>query len=81
MQPLVAKMESDCAQQVDFIRVDVDSPLNIGLSRQYNVSSIPRFIWLDANGKIVQQWLGSGPESQFASLLKYCRQTSQVTAP
>lgn len=72
MQPLVAKLEANCSAKVDFVRVDVDQPSSVELSRQFNVRSIPLFVWLDGDGKIIQQWLGSGDESRFASMLSYC---------
>jgi thioredoxin-related protein len=77
MRPLVAKLEANCSGKVDFAILNVDNPSTNELSRQYDVRTIPRFILLDGEGRIVQQWIGSGDESRFNPVLSYC-QTSQV---
>ena len=77
MRPLVAKLEANCSGKVDFAILNVDNPSTNELSRQYDVRTIPRFIWLDGEGQIVEQWIGSGDESRFDPVLQYC-QTGQT---
>jgi hypothetical protein len=72
MQPLVAKLESKCSRNVAFSHINIDAASNRALVQKYGVSSIPRYILLDSSGNIEQQWIGTGPASEFDPMLVYC---------
>lgn len=72
MQPLVANLQSKCSKNVNFAHVDIDAPSSKTLTRKYGVSSIPRYVLVDSSGKVIDQWVGTGPASKFDSMMVYC---------
>jgi thioredoxin-related protein len=72
MQPVVADLQHNCSKNVDFVRINVDDSANEAVSRKYGVSSIPQYFLLDSSGKVVRQWVGSGPASEFDPVRSYC---------
>lgn len=74
MAPVVEDLERECrGSSVRVLKVNVDLPSSAELKRQYNVSSIPRYILVDSTGKVQQDWLGSGPASMFDPVRALCR--------
>lgn len=74
MSPMVEDLERECrGSNVRVLKIDVDLPSSAELERKYNVNGIPRYILLDSDGKVQQDWLGSGPASMFDPVRAICR--------
>lgn len=67
MEPLFHKLEKEYNGKVEFITVDVDA--NQQLAAEYNISAIPTFVFLDAEGKEVSRLVGAVPESDLKNQL------------
>lgn len=75
MSPVVEELERECSgSNVRVLKIDVDLPSSAEWERKYNVNGIPRYILLDSNGKVQQDWLGSGPASMFDPVRAICRE-------
>lgn len=58
-------LEAEYEEQIDFIYLDIDDPANDAAKQQFGYRYQPHFFLLDADGEIVQQWLGIVSEEQF----------------
>ena len=72
MQPIVHGLEAVYSDEIDFVYLDIDNPDNQDAMVEYSFRYQPHFILIDANGDIVQEWLGYHSanvfEEAFASL-------------
>lgn len=64
--PLYEQLESEYGEKVVFKRVNVD--VSEQLAAQYDVVSIPTFVFLDAEGNLVNKVIGADPESLKANV-------------
>ncbi len=64
--PLFDQLESEYGEKVMFKRVNVD--VSEQLAAQYDVVSIPTFVFLDAEGNLVNKVIGADPESLKANV-------------
>lgn len=65
MHPILEEYKKQVGEDVRILKLDVDSPSNVPLSREYHVASIPTLIFF-RKGEV--KWRGTGAMS--ASQLK-----------
>ena len=58
MRSSVRRLEETYAEQVDFHILNIDLLATRDLAIQYGVTAIPNIVLLDAEGELVQQFLG-----------------------
>lgn len=70
LAPIVHGLEAVYGDRVNFIYLDIDDPLNYSTMRQLGYRYQPHLLLLDAQGNILQQWLGyvSGTDLEKAFL-------------
>lgn len=51
-------LEQQWAEQVDFVYLDIDDPRTDSFKRQLGYRYQPHLFLLDAQGAVVQQWVG-----------------------
>lgn len=61
MKPIFNELEQTYDDRMNFVTIDVDE--NPELSRQYNVTAVPTFVFLDKEGKIVNVMTGAMEQS------------------
>lgn len=66
--PLFEELESEYDEKVEFKRVNVD--VDEQLAAQYDVVSIPTFVFLDADGNLINKVVGADAESLKANVKK-----------
>ena len=74
MEPIVHGLEAEYGDQITFEYLDIDDPETTDKKSEYGFRFQPHFILLDADGNIVQEWLGYQSanvfEEAFADLLE-----------
>jgi hypothetical protein len=65
MKPVVDGLEAEYGDAIEFVLLDVDDPANDEAKRRFGYRFQPHFFLVDANGEIVEQWLGLVSEAQF----------------
>jgi hypothetical protein len=55
---MVHGLEQDYAGQIDFEYLNVDDPNTSAAKEQFGYRYQPHFFLLDANGDVVEEWLG-----------------------
>lgn len=65
MAPIVHGLEAEYSDRMNFIYLDIDDNRNEDYKRQFGYRLQPHFFLLDAEGNILQQWLGLVQESEF----------------
>lgn len=68
ISPLFEELESEYGDRVQFRRVNVDA--NEQLAAQYGITSIPTFIFLDAEGRVVSSVTGADSAALQAEVRK-----------
>jgi len=68
ISPLFEELESEYGDSVQFRRVNVDA--NEQLAAQYGITSIPTFIFLDAEGRVVSSVTGADSAALQAEVRK-----------
>jgi len=58
MQPIVHGLEETYSDDIDFVLLNIDDPDTTEAKLKYSFRYQPHFILLDANGEIVEEWLG-----------------------
>lgn len=58
MAPIVHGLEVKYTEQIDFIYLDIDDAANAEAKSKYHFLVQPQFFLLDAEGNIIQEWLG-----------------------
>jgi len=58
MAPVVHHLQAEYGGQMNFIYLDIDDPATDTLQQQLGYRFEPHFFLLDAQGKIIQQWVG-----------------------
>ncbi len=65
MAPIVHGLEAKYATQVRFTYLDIDDPATEAFRSQLGFSGFrPHIFLLDANGEILQEWIGFTPVDQ-----------------
>ncbi len=70
MAPIVHRLEQRYAGQIEFVYLDVDDERVWPLMEEFNTLGLPHFFLLDAEGNIVDQWLGPIPEEKFVRVFE-----------
>ena len=80
-KPMVHGLESEYWGQVDFVYLDIENQNNYQAlrSRFGNVSTIPRFFILDADGNILSDWTGVESSSSIRQKLDFVAQNYPST--
>ncbi|MBD5203350.1 MAG: thioredoxin family protein [Bacteroidales bacterium] len=68
MKPVFSALAKEFKGKVDFVSVNVD--IEGELAQTYRVSSIPYFIFIDGDGKVVHTITGSTPEPEFRNAVE-----------
>lgn len=63
MAPVVHRLESDFSGQVKFSYLDIDDPATERLKKALGYRVQPHIFLLDAEGNVLQQWVGKTDES------------------
>jgi len=59
MRSIVHGLEDKYGAKIDFVYLDIDDPATAEAKRKLGYRVQPDFYLLDANGKIIQRWVGS----------------------
>lgn len=74
MKPIVNELESEYGTQIEFVPVNIDDPNSAQLKQQYGFRYQPHFLLVDANGEVIEEWLGYTDaaffEQTFATVLE-----------
>ena len=58
MKPVVHGLEAEYWGRVDFLYFDRDDPDNSSVMDQYNFRVQPQFVLIDAQGNVLNEWVG-----------------------
>ena len=65
MAPIVHGLEAEYSDRMVFTYLDIDDQANEDFKSQLNYRVQPHFLLLDAEGNILQQWVGSVTDEEF----------------
>lgn len=65
MKPIVDGLEDEYGQQIDFIYLNIDDNATLQARQTYGFRYQPHFILLDAEGNIINEWLGYNSANVF----------------
>lgn len=73
MKPIVDGLETDYGQQIDFVYLNIDDDATLEARQTYGFRFQPHFILVNADGEVVEEWLGYTSanvfEESFANIL------------
>jgi len=70
MKPLVEGLEKEYGEKVEFRKFNVESdPAGVELANELGVQYVPTFLFVNENGVIAKQVVGSQTEQQMRTLL------------
>jgi len=58
MAPLVHSLEKDYSEQIGFVYLDIDNPVNDTFKKSLGYKKEPHFFLLDKEGRIIKEWIG-----------------------
>lgn len=67
MAPIVHGLEAKYQGRIIFTYLDIDDPATASFKQALGYRVQPHFFLLDANGNIIEQWLGYVKEDVFVS--------------
>lgn len=70
MAPIVHGLEVEYLHSINFVYLDVDDPENDAIKRDLGYRVQPHFYLVDAEGNIIQQWLGSVKAEEFRAVFE-----------
>jgi thiol-disulfide isomerase/thioredoxin len=70
MAPTIAAMEEKYRGKVNFVALNVDNEKWVPEAERYQVSGIPHYVFIDANGKILGNLIGEQTNKIFDTNLK-----------
>lgn len=74
MKPIVHELESEYGTQIEFVFVNIDDPESAALKQEYGFRYQPHFLLVDAEGEVIEEWLGYTDaaffEQTFATVLE-----------
>jgi thiol-disulfide isomerase/thioredoxin len=69
MAPVVQQIEQEYRGKANFVYLDVDDPATKDFQRQLGFRIEPQFFLLDAQGRVLRQWVGYVTLDQFRQAL------------
>jgi thioredoxin-like negative regulator of GroEL len=73
MKPVVHGLEAEYGEQIAFVYLNIDDPATEAAKQRFGYRVQPHFFLVDAQGNVVEEWLGPVHEdafrAAFASLL------------
>ncbi len=70
MAPIVHGLEAQYVDRMNFVYLDIDDPSNDTFKDALDYIVQPHLFLLDADGKVIQQWLGSVPAADLEKAFK-----------
>lgn len=70
MAPVVQGVEKEYSRNVNFIYLDIDNPATNLFKQQLRYKTAPHFFLVNAQGKVLQQWVGYVTVEQFRQALE-----------
>jgi len=67
MKPVVHGLEDRYDGQIDFVYLDIDDPATQPFKEQLAFAYQPYFVLVDADGTVVQTWVGPTAEADFTA--------------
>ena len=58
MQPIVHELEQTYGEDIELVLFNIDDPDTRAAQQMYGFRVQPHFILVDANGDVINQWLG-----------------------
>ena len=55
---MMAGLEAQYGQEMNFVYLDIDDPSNASFKQELHFRQAPHFFLLDANGKVLREWIG-----------------------
>lgn len=62
---MVHGLEDEYGEQIEFVYLNIDDPSTEEAKQKYGYRVQPHFFLVDANGEVVQEWLGPVEREQF----------------
>lgn len=62
---MVHGLEDEYGEQIEFVYLNIDDPSTDAAKEKYGYRYQPHFFLVDANGEVVQEWLGPVKREQF----------------
>jgi thioredoxin-like negative regulator of GroEL len=70
MIPIVHGLQAKYEDRIGFVYLDIDDAANAEFKRALGYRVQPHFFLLDAEGQVVQSWLGRVPEAELEAALQ-----------
>ena len=70
MRPSVRWLEENYHDRIDFHWLNFDDPGNAALIEQYRVTGVPTVVLLDADGNLVQKYVGYMDKEQLIQIVE-----------
>jgi thioredoxin-like negative regulator of GroEL len=67
MAPIVHGLDAEYSGRVNVVYLDIDDPQNAEIKKELGFRVQPHFVLLDAEGKVIQQWVGPVDEADFVA--------------
>jgi hypothetical protein len=67
LAPVVHGLERDWKSQIHFVYLDIDDPQTTPFKRELGYQYQPHLFLLDAEGNVIQQWVGYVTADQLAT--------------
>ncbi len=65
MKPIVHGLEAEYWERVDFVYLNHEAPINRDAMRTYGFRWRPYFVFVDAEGNVIQTWFGAVEPDDF----------------
>lgn len=62
---MVDGLEREYGEKIEFVYLNIDDPDTEAAKEKYGYRYQPHFFLVDANGEVVQEWLGPVKREQF----------------
>ncbi|MGK7876208.1 MAG: thioredoxin domain-containing protein [Xenococcaceae cyanobacterium] len=70
MAPTLSKLHQQYGERVNFVMLNIDRPEWIPQLKQYQVTGVPQFIFLDSNQEVQKNLVGKVPETIIVQLFE-----------
>ena len=69
MAPVIDELHPKYSQAIDFVMLDIDDPQWMSVQKNYGVTGVPHFTFLDRNRQVTRTEIGRVPKNIFDRLL------------